>query len=127
MARRRREKKSNPGKESSGLGDVALTLAGFFVMPIAGGFLARASMQAYPPDAPGAAGPMSALATRTTVIDGIGAAAAFLGAGHIPDESTQRFVRAGAFGLLFASLLNPTIAAARTLQLAPATAREAAV
>lgn len=125
MARRRREKKNNP--ETSEIGALALSVAGFFVLPIAGGFLARASMQAYPPDGAPSAGPTSALATRTTVIDGIGAAGAFLGASRIKDESVQRFVHAGAYGLLFAALLNPTVAAARTLQLAPATARESAV
>jgi hypothetical protein len=123
MARR---KKKNPESSSSGLGEVALSVAGFFALPIVGGFLARASMQAYPPDGAPGAGPTSALATRTTVIDGIGAAAAMFGAAHIKDESVQRFVRAGSYGLLFAAMLNPTVAAARTLQLAPAVAREAA-
>ena len=119
MSRRRRAKK-NPESGSGELGEMALSVAGFFALPIVGGFLSRASMQAYPsPDA-------GALATRTTVIDGLGAAAAMFAKSHIKDEGVQRFVGAGAYGLLFAALLNPTVSAARTLQLAPATAREAA-
>lgn len=120
---RRRQKKRNP----SGLGELAVNVAGFLAFPIVGGLLARASMEALPPDGGAGAGPTSPLATRTTVIDGLGAVAAMFAAGRIRDQGVQTFVRAGSFGLLFGALLNPTIAAARTLQIAPAVSRDSAL
>lgn len=123
MARRRRAEKKNP----SDLSNAAISVAGFLAMPIVGGFLARASLEAFPPDGVAATGPTGALATRTTVIDGLGAVASMFAWNTIRDPGLQQFVRAGTYGLLFGALLNPTVAAARTLQLAPAVARPDAV
>lgn len=122
MARRRRKRKSNPSVD---LADLALSVGGFLAFPIAGGLLARASMAAMPPDGGPGIGPTSALATRTTVIDGVAAVGAMFAANRIKDAGLRHFVRAGVYGSLFGALFNPTVAAARTLQLAPAVAKDA--